>query len=81
MEAERLEDGETVEVMVPIKRGSRKKDAKKGEKERHPWNFGGTSEEWSASREREDRGRMGERSQGGVVRVGAEFHATAREVE
>ena len=47
-EAERLEDGETVEVMVPMKRGSRKKNANKGKKERNPWNFGCSSEEWSA---------------------------------
>ena len=74
-EAERLEDGETVEVMVPMKRGSRKRNAKKGRKREIPGILVARRKSGRRRGERR-RGRMGESYQGGVERVGEEFHAT-----
>ena len=74
-EAERLEDGETVEVMVPMKRGSRKRNAKKGSKREIPGLLVARRKSGRRRGERR-RGRMGESYQGGVERVGEEFHET-----
>ena len=47
MEAERLEDGKTVEVVCSMNGGGRKKIKKK---EKKPWNSDGSStEEWTVS--------------------------------
>ena len=74
-EAERLEDGETVEVMVPMKRGSRKRNAKKGRK-REILGILVARRKSGRRRGERRRGRMGESYQGGVKRVGEEFYAT-----
>ena len=70
-----MEDGETVEVMVLMKRGSGKRNAKKGRK-REILGISVARRKSGRRRGERRRGRMGESYQGGVERVGEEFHAT-----
>ena len=49
LDAEPLEDGKTVEIVVSMNGGGRKKDTKEETKGRNPWNSGSSSEEWTTS--------------------------------